>query len=178
MEPQRLTRPPFTTTLQEYAPRAMTTKRPGSPPYIWALGLAGETFELLRAMDGDGNVVLESGDVLWYCVALADDLGIMQEYLDRFARYPNVHQDLRTALYTAVGDTTEHLKKVFRKHGLDLSRIDKELMAKNLAYISRCLYWLSVERSHTWCSVMTKNLEKLSGREAAGTINSVQRVEG
>ena len=78
--------------LNEYQTRALGTRTDPDiiqPAALWAMGLAGETGEVLEKIkkifrDHDGEYTLgdataikkELGDVLWYMTALADSLGI------------------------------------------------------------------------------------------------------
>lgn len=168
------------TTLATYMPKAMETRKPGTPTVVWALGLAGETFELLEALDGQylTDITLEMGDVLWYCVAMAYDLHEHDRFLMQFVHNigtPGV--DHRASLIGAAREVTEHFKKCIRKHGLDdyLSHVDKTMVADRLAYIARTLYWICADRSIVWSSVMDRNIEKLAGRKASGTLGDVRR---
>lgn len=160
------------TTLREYIPKAMTTKTRVDPD-LWFYGLPGETFELLRALDGDGNIHLESGDVLWYCAAIATDLGVVETFLDSFDKNVDPPENIRMALYKSVGLVTEHVKKSKRSY----EAVNALFVARELGKIARVLYWISVDRSVVWASVMNANLEKLAGRKAAGTVAVMAREE-
>ena len=168
------------TTLATYMPQAMQTKLEGTPAVVWSLGLAGETFGLLHAMDGAylSDITLEMGDVLWYCVAISYDLQSQDRFLLQFMENvgtPGV--DHRASLVLTAGNVTEHFKKCIRKHGLDnyMAHIDKAMVVDALAYIARTLYWVCADRSIVWSSVMDRNIEKLRLRKESGTLGEIRR---
>lgn len=83
-------------SMYEYQQKAISTKAYGAGSAIIypTLGLAGEAGEVadkvkkvLRDNGGEftkekkEEIAMEIGDVLWYCAALADDLGMTLDYI-------------------------------------------------------------------------------------------------
>lgn len=167
------------TTLRAYIPAAMETKLFDNMAVVWALGLAGETFELLAEirLGHSRNIELECGDVLWYCAALATDLGIVEEFLAAFMELVDPHPfGVEAGLYAATGCAVERVKKAVRKHGdAWVGNIDRIAVARDLGAIARAVYWVCARHSLVWGGAMDKNLDKLRARKDAGTVGAVSR---
>lgn len=80
----------------------------GSPtPFrqlVWACGLAGETGELLEAIQTGEHIATEAGDVLWYIGALAFAAGS-----NIAALHPAPDPELRRVDVEALGDSVRRL---------------------------------------------------------------------
>lgn len=169
--------------IKQYKESALKTIKPHDSKELaisdWALGLGGESSEVLELIVGKSTdkmeIAKELGDVLWYVVALAGELNIELDedilkshntillnairqskiYVDQDGAYLKCFQ-----LSVAVGTIQEKIKHIImHKEESDTSVIKAEL--QNIIYI---LTYLSMYEKFTIFAVADLNVAKLAHR--------------
>ena len=169
--------------LNDYQIKARTTATYRTPFMYPALGLAGESGELIEKI-GDGSthetIQGEIGDVLWYvsnvaydagltlaeCVELdsVDDLGCFDELLS--GHYPEWAEELSIQ----IGKVCEVVKKTDRDDAGVLTAERRDKVRDALGEVLYLLQDMAFECSVTLAVVAQANLDKLASRKERGAL--------
>ena len=173
--------------LQEYKALALRSIKPHTDKHAaicdWCLGLSGETAEVLdiftesfeRAPQGtlwedDSRMELakELGDILWYTVAAAAELGVEHkaDFADYVAAVPLGERKNISVVYEClqlaveVGYLAENVKH-YVMHGEDLKA---DLAIQALDHIWQYLHLLAIAQGFTLVDIAELNVAKLAHR--------------
>lgn len=149
--------------IEDYAVEARKTATYQGGLAYAALGLVGEATEYLQDPSAD-----ELGDVLWYVIAVADEIGYAPAEIWEDARVgPASRLDLR--MVCSAGRVAEHVKKHLGK-GEELHAHRKLLIARELSATLGFLVDLAASRGHRFDEIAAGNVAKLRARQASGTL--------
>lgn len=145
-------------------------KNAGSEVIYPVLGLLGELGELIEKCDdgaNDGALLSEAGDVLWYIVAVADDVGLTLSDIPSSAYVDNTAYDalIYGLRYAAV--MADKTKKILRDGVVP----DGKFWVFNLGRVRSSFMTFLRLTSLDIRDVMQNNVDKLNGRVARGTIH-------
>lgn len=126
----------------------------------WSGHLYHENERLFCRANIKNDLINESGDVMWYCVALAEMLNISIDITQKLHGI---------SIVIAAKEISEHIKKAFRD-GVD---IDSDYVK---TYIDTIISLINVMPYSTLEKIMSRNIKKLKDRygeafNAAGSIN-------
>lgn len=145
--------------LKEYIPLALRTRGEFDNKKFaiayWTLGIIGEYNELEEAyiMNNYPLVGKEAGDVIWYIVALANELELPIEGIEPFIDVPAIPMALAEIIKKHLG------------HGKD---IDRNEFATYLCQIMVSCYNMAFEAGYSKEKVLRMNIDKLKLRYPKG----------
>lgn len=153
-----------------------------------ALGLAGETGELIEKLASNDNIVGELGDVLWYLVNVAIDIEIdfceMVCNITNESFIPRTFQEVTVSLKTSkdfrdssiklpiyVGKIAEVAKKSIRDGYADKLPFEKKVIVyESLRQIFICLFEICQKNNLHLEDVARTNIFKLKSRQERGVL--------
>lgn len=149
--------------IEDYATEARKTDQAEGGLAYAALGLVGEATEYLQDPTAD-----ELGDVLWYIVAIADEIGYsLTEIANLAPSDDTVRADL--AMVCSAGRVAEHVKKHLGK-GEELHDHRRLLIAQELSRTYWLLTYTCATLGWSFAEVASSNVAKLRARQAQGAV--------
>lgn len=163
-------------TLDDYQNGArVTAVYPGKGENLYypALGLAGEVSEMLEKVvtqAEEGEVLAETGDVLWYVANLSYEAGLLLGEVIPGGQFPQAEKGDAAGAVIAAGRVVEVVKKTYRDNAGELTDEKREKIRTGLAEVLACLAGVAKSAGGTLEEAAKGNLEKLQSRQARGKL--------